>query len=317
MARATIVHNTTAGDGRPSGGELRELVRAQGYDPEYATTDVDLDALLQDPGDLVVVAGGDGTVGQVAARLIGRDIPLAILPVGTANNLAGSIGIIGPVDTLVAGWRDATLRSLNVATAHGPWGARPFVESFGLGLFAHAMPVLSALKKGDQPMPREAQIRQDRRALRQLLEQFVPRAVDIRIDGRSASGDYLMVEAMNVPMLGPRLRMAPGADPGDGRLEVVLIRDADRKDLARWLEDDAQSDLRLDTCTAEIIEIVWDGDPIHIDGETWADDDAAFRSVQVVSHTATAQVRVQVEPGVVPVLIPALVPGRAEAASGV
>jgi diacylglycerol kinase (ATP) len=314
MARATIVHNHTAGDGRPSGGELRELIRGQGYEPAYSTTDVDLDRLLQDPGDLVVVAGGDGTVGQVAARLIGRDIPLAILPVGTANNLATSIGIVGSVDTLAAGWGEATRRDLNVACAEGPWGARPFVESFGLGLFAHAMPVLSALKKGgSEPMPREAQIRQDRRALRQLLDQFVPRTVDLRIDGRCVSGDYLLVEVMNAPMLGPRLRIAPHADPGDGRLEVVLIRAADRKDFARWIDDGAESEISLDTCAADTIEIFWDGDPIHIDGETWAQDDAAFRSVQVVPHSGTTPVRVYVETGVVPVLVPALVtnPGGA------
>jgi diacylglycerol kinase (ATP) len=315
MARATIIHNPTAGDGRPSAGELRELVRAHGYEPEYFTTDVDLDALLQEPGDLVIVAGGDGTVGQVAARLIGREIPLAILPVGTANNLASSIGIVGAVDAVVAGWRDAARRSLNVAAAHGPWGARPFVESFGLGLFAHAMPVLSALKKGgDEPMPREAQIRHDRRALRQLVDQFVPRSVDLRIDGRSAAGDYLLVEIMNAPMLGPQLRVAPRADPGDGRLEVVLIREADRKDFGRWLEEDAASDPRLDTVTAETIEIMWDGDPIHIDGETWAEHDAAFRSVQVVAHSDAAPVRVAVEPGVVPVLVPGPGAGRAGAA---
>lgn len=305
MARATIIHNPSAGDGRPSGGELRELVREQGYEPAYATTDVDLDALLQDPGDLVVVAGGDGTVGQVAARLLGRDIPLAILPVGTANNLAASIGITGPVDRLAAGWRDARRRQLNIATAHGPWGCRPLVESFGLGLFAHAIPILSALKKGEgEPMAREAQVRQDRDALRKLLDQFVPHAIDLRLDGRSFSGDYLMVEVMNAPMLGPRLRLSPHGDPGDGRLEVVLVREADRMDFSRWLERDDGSDPHLEICSVQAVELLWDGNPLHIDGETWADEDADFRSVQIVAKVRAATVRIEIEPRTVSVLVP-------------
>jgi diacylglycerol kinase (ATP) len=305
MGRATLVHNTTAGDGHPTGGELREIIGKHGFELRYSTTDADLDALLQDPGDLVVVAGGDGTVGQVAARLIGRDTPLAILPVGTANNLAASLGIAGPLDTIVAGWDSARSHPLNVAMAAGPWGVRPFVESFGFGLFPHAMPILSALKKTDEgPMLREAQIRHDRRAFRRLLQQFVARDVEIRLDGISARGRYLLVEAMNVPMLGPRLRFAPRADPGDGRLEVVLVREDDRTQLVDWLDGGATGDLDLDVRSVRAMEILWDGDPLHIDGETWAGEDAPFRSVQTVAVTDYARVSVHVEPGTVRVLVP-------------
>jgi diacylglycerol kinase (ATP) len=309
MARATLIHNTTAGEGRPSSGELRELVTQQGFDLRYATTDADLDALLQDPGDLVVVAGGDGTVGQVAARLIGGHVPLAILPVGTANNLAASLGITGPVDLIAAGWCTDRTRPLNVAMAEGPWGVRPFVESFGFGLFAHAMPILSALKKGGEgPMMREAQIRQDRLAFRRLLDQFVPREIELSLDGQAAAGRYLLVEALNVPMLGPRLCFAPRADPGDGRLEVLLVRERDRQALVQWLDDGAEGDLGLDVRSVRTMEIVWDGEPLHIDGETWSDAGAAFRSVQTVPHAGQALVRVHVEPGTVPVLVPAGTP---------
>lgn len=305
MARATLIHNTTAGDGHPTGGELRELMAQQGFDPCYATTDADLDALLQDPGDLVVVAGGDGTVGPVAARLIGRGIPLAILPVGTANNLAASLGITGPVDIIAAGWATARSRPLRVGKATGPWGARPLVESFGLGLFAQVMPILSALKKGgEEPMMRETQIRQDRLAFRRLLDQFVPREVDLRLDGHPALDEYLLVEALNAPMVGPRLRFAPRADPCDDRLEVVLVREADRRRLVEWIDDGADGDPGLDVRSVETIDILWDGDPVHIDGETWAGDHASFRSVQTVPGAHRAPVRVALEPGAVSVLVP-------------
>jgi diacylglycerol kinase (ATP) len=305
MARATLIHNASAGDGCPTGGELRELLRNHGFTPVYATSGDDLDDLLQDPGDLVVVAGGDGTVGEVASRLLRRGVPLAILPVGTANNLAISLGIEGPVDRLVADWKGAGTRPLNVGRVHGPWGRRPMVESFGLGLFPHAMPVLSALKKGpDGPPMREAALRQDRRALARFVREFVPRTVDLRLDGHHLPGEYLLVEAMNAPMLGPRLRLAPRADPGDGQLDVVLAREADREPLARWLERDAETDPRLEIRSARTIEFTWDGDPLHIDGESWADDAAAFRSVRTVVMDGPTLIRAELAPETVPVMVP-------------
>jgi diacylglycerol kinase (ATP) len=305
MPRATLIHNAIAGDGCPTGGELRELLRNHGFAPRYATTADDLDTLLQDPGDLVVVAGGDGTVGEVASRLLRRGIPLAILPVGTANNLAISMGITGAVDRLVAGWKDAETRPLSVGRVHGPWGRRPVVESFGLGLFAHAMPVLSALKKGPAGVPvREAALRQDRSALARLIGEFAPRTVDLRLDGQHLPDEYLMVEAMNAPMLGPRLCLAPAANPGDGQFEVVLVRAPDRDRVQRWLEQDAEPELLLDVRSARTVEFTWDGEPLHIDGETWANDAAAFRTVRTVAMDGPVLIRADLAPETVPVLVP-------------
>jgi diacylglycerol kinase (ATP) len=305
MPRATLIHNATAGDGRPSGGELRELAQRNGYEPRYATTEDDIDAALQDPGDLVVVAGGDGTVGEVAYRLLGSDVPITILPVGTANNLALSLGIDGPIDRLVAAWKDGVIRPLNFGLVRGPWGERPMVESCGLGVFAHAMPILSALKKGGEgPPTREAVVRQDRDSLRRLLAQFVPRPLRLLLDGDPVDGDFLMVEIMNGPMLGPRLRLCAEADPGDGRFEVVLVTDAERETVLRWLERDAESDPRLPCRSATRVELEWDGDPIHIDGETWAGEHAALVSVNTLPITAPVPVSVEIAPATIPLLIP-------------
>lgn len=305
MPRATLVHNTTAGDGRPSGSELRDIVERHGYSALYATTESDIDVVLQDPGDLVVVAGGDGTVGRVAARLLGTDVPLAIFPVGTANNLATSIGVTGPVDRIAAAWDHSEVRLLDVGIATGPWGARPLVESFGLGLFAHAMPVLSALKQHAQRPPgREAAVRQDRAALARLAEEFAPRTLDLRIDGSPVQGPYLVVAVMNATMLGPRLRLAPRADPGDGLLDVVLVREGDRRALADCLKRGAPLVAGLDAPRARTVDLLWDGDPLHIDGESWAGETAAFRSTETVPRAHKAPVQVTLEPEKVMVLVP-------------
>jgi len=58
-------------------------------------------ALWREQGyDLVVAAGGDGTVGAVASHLTGTELPLAILPLGTANDVARSLYL--PMDVAEA-----------------------------------------------------------------------------------------------------------------------------------------------------------------------------------------------------------------------
>ena len=86
--RVTLIHNPQAGDDdNPVLDELLMLIRAAGHSVTLQSSKSDqLEKTLEDPGDLLAVAGGDGTVGAVACRLIGRRIPIAvILPLGTAN----------------------------------------------------------------------------------------------------------------------------------------------------------------------------------------------------------------------------------------
>jgi diacylglycerol kinase family enzyme len=84
----------------------------------------------------VLVAGGDGTVGKIARHLIGRKIPLSVLPLGTANNLARTLGFHPSVETLIAQLKDGESSKFDVGLARGPWGKRYFFEGAGAGLLA-------------------------------------------------------------------------------------------------------------------------------------------------------------------------------------
>ena len=79
-----------AGDEQHAGEDLVERLEAVGYEARLVSDRKKLDRQLEDPGELVVVAGGDGSVKAVALALAGRGIPMAILPMGTANNIAKS-----------------------------------------------------------------------------------------------------------------------------------------------------------------------------------------------------------------------------------
>src|ERR1700729_4185407 len=91
--RATLIHNARAGDHRfPQNDELIQAVEELGW-KVTALDRSELERAVAKPGDVVIVAGGDGTVGKVAKRFAGTKVPIAVIPTGTANNLARALGV--------------------------------------------------------------------------------------------------------------------------------------------------------------------------------------------------------------------------------
>jgi len=97
------------------GGQVQELARHA----------------IQDHSDMVIAAGGDGTVSAVAAQLVGTDIPMGVLPLGTLNHFARQLGI--PTD------RDAAIRTLLAGEVGrvdvGEVNGRVFVNNSSLGIY--------------------------------------------------------------------------------------------------------------------------------------------------------------------------------------
>src|SRR5215217_7669308 len=110
--RATLIHNPQAGDESHERDHLVTLIRGAGYEVVYRSSKEDFGTALKDPGDLVVVAGGDGTVRKVAMHTIDCGVPIALLPMGTANNISKSLGISGTPEELISGWPTARLKRL-------------------------------------------------------------------------------------------------------------------------------------------------------------------------------------------------------------
>src|SRR5712675_1904692 len=99
LRRATLIHNEKAGDRRHGRAYLVGLLEGAGYDVSYfAVKQSDLAEALGHPAEIIVSAGGDGTVARVVAEARSDGPPIAILPLGTANNIATSLGIGGPIE---------------------------------------------------------------------------------------------------------------------------------------------------------------------------------------------------------------------------
>ena len=142
--------------------------------------------------DCVVAAGGDGTVARAGCALAGGDIPLAILPLGTANNIASSLGISGSLEEAIAAWRHQRIVRIDVGVIQHD-GETRFLESVGAGL------VVAGIKAGDAAIPKNgdpvSNVAHARGLYLETIQHLQPRHCDITLDGTSIAGDYLLIES--------------------------------------------------------------------------------------------------------------------------
>src|SRR5690606_10418925 len=104
--KAILCHNPTSGGGTHKKRDLMAALALAGIEARYVSTKGrSFPAALEEDADLIIAAGGDGTVGKVIKAMPNRKVPLAIVPLGTANNIARSLGIAGTPPHLAEGWR--------------------------------------------------------------------------------------------------------------------------------------------------------------------------------------------------------------------
>jgi diacylglycerol kinase (ATP) len=243
--RVVLMHNPTAGEEDHSARDLIEQLRHAGHDVVgEATRRKELTAALEIGCDVVAVAGGDGTVGKAAEVLARTAIPLAILPLGTANNIARHLGLAGETPELIAAWQRSVVRGFDRALLRRGEEALSFVEALGFGVFPEVIRTaqeLHAIESRDEKLERALELFQG------TLAQSRPSRYTVSADGHDLSGDYLLVEVMNIDSLGARVPIA-SASSTDGKLDLVLVGEGERQALARHLEDLREgraSDLRI------------------------------------------------------------------------
>jgi diacylglycerol kinase (ATP) len=271
--RVALIHNPVAGSGDHSGETLLDHLRAAGHDAVYASTDAEgLTAALNDEPEAVIVAGGDGTVAAVARLLAasGRDIPLAVLPMGTANNIARSIGVDEDEAAMIRALSAAATRSFDVGLVRAPWGDTLFVESAGVGLFAGTL--RNALRDQQTGIVYEANERNRGVRLQKVLKQSQARHRTVIADGVDLSGEYLTAIVFNVPWIGPSLALAPEADPGDGVMDLLLVDEGDREALGAYVDGISRGDeqpLAIRTRRVSNVRLGWNAADGHVDDRLW------------------------------------------------
>ena len=258
--RVTLILNPGAGSGATSPAELERAVRAAGHEVEVRESKKkSLAKALRDLSGLVVVAGGDGTVGRAMKLLAGTSVTMTILPTGTANNIATSLGLRGDAERLASSWDNLKVRQVDVGKVTGPWGESRFVESVGIGLLGE----LIHPEVGDD-IDGTDEARSEARRLARTLEAPHRR---VELDGEDRSGSYLLLEAMNIRSAGPNLWLADHARVGDERLEVVRALEKDRPALVALADTFGTSRATLTTEQARRVRLWCEAEELHVDDE--------------------------------------------------
>lgn len=203
---------------------LRERGCALDVRPTAGPGDAEVLARAAAPGryDLVVAAGGDGTINEVINGLAGSDLPLALLPLGTANVLAAEIGLGASAAAVAEAIAQAPPRPVFIGDANG----RRFALMIGVGFDARVVEGLDlGLKRA---LGKVAYVLS---AFRQFLR-YRPRRYQVEIDGRTFPATSVVIAKGHY--YGGRFVVAPAARLDEPSLHVALFERAGRWNLLRY-----------------------------------------------------------------------------------
>lgn len=139
-----LVLNARSGasaDGAPTAPDLVARLRAAGLDADTgddpeATLAQKVEAAIESGAEVIVAAGGDGTITAVASALVGTDRTLALLPLGTANLLARDLGVPLDLDAAIAALATMAPKRIDVGEVNGTVFLHKIVLGFVPGLAA-------------------------------------------------------------------------------------------------------------------------------------------------------------------------------------
>ena len=184
--------------------------------------------------DAVVVCGGDGMVNLALNAVAGTPVALGVVPAGTGNDIARELGLPGRADAAVRAVAAALLgggrRRVDGVRCTGEHGTRWFGGVLAAGFDAVVNERANGWA-GRRGLPR-GRARYPLAVARELpLLRQRPYVLDL--DGRRLETTAMIVAVANVPAYGGGMRIAPGADPADGLLDVVVAGPISRPEFVR------------------------------------------------------------------------------------
>ncbi|MFN8021268.1 MAG: YegS/Rv2252/BmrU family lipid kinase [Acidimicrobiales bacterium] len=201
------------------GGHLRQALADQGFEVRWcairkgsAATKA-AKAALADGAGRIVVAGGDGTVRAGVQALAGTDVPLAVVPAGTANLFATALHLPSDPDEIARALRHGATRRLDTATCNG----LSFAVMAGTGFDA------AMIDAADDAKERLGTLAYVRAGVREARHRE-PFEVRVTVDGHGLyEGTATCVLVANIGSLKGGIDAFPAASPEDGELDVAVV----------------------------------------------------------------------------------------------
>jgi diacylglycerol kinase (ATP) len=231
MVKALLIHNPVAGS---IAGHRRGLSRAvdilkeQGWQVTWRDTEKPGDATrwardaVTAGYDVVIAAGGDGTVGQVADGLAGSQVAMGILPLGTSNVLARELGLarvgtLNPfaLETAAQMLLESQPRRVDLGWANG----RHFFNWAGVGLDAEIIKGVES----QQGAKRRLGLIGFLVFAAVTLRTYAGMRARVRVDGRRVGRRLILVLVSNIELYGRYFHIAPRARLDDGLLDVCCF----------------------------------------------------------------------------------------------
>jgi diacylglycerol kinase family enzyme len=275
--RVALIFNDDAGDGRYTEEELVGLLRDEDHDVVvFDKKDEDIARAIDSRPNAIVASGGDGTIARVAIALCGNDVPMYILPTGTANNIARAVGADAPIPVAISNLAKARSSSLDIGELCGNPGEKRFVEAAGFGFIgamlgqgmAPLRRFVSAVRQLHDPAPDWWQ--RVARDVARIIRKQPSRFLHIDADGVDLSGEYAAVKVMNIGAIGPRIPIARDANPGDGAFDLVLVRPDEQDALADFVAGVPGAEPYPGTSRrVQRVTLDWPETDTHVDDEVW------------------------------------------------
>jgi YegS/Rv2252/BmrU family lipid kinase len=179
---------------------------------------------VEEQVELIIAAGGDGTIHAVANGLVGSNSIMGIIPTGTMNNLAHSLNIPDTIPDACTSIATGETRTIDM----GKVNDRVFLEVAGVGLEAALFPAAEEIKHHGFFSTVHGAVK----GLKTLLD-FKP--TRLSISNRRGRHLYtaLQVTICNAPFYGAHLQVAPMIRMDDGLLDIFVYRDFSKLEYLR------------------------------------------------------------------------------------
>ena len=164
--------------------------------------------------EMVVAAGGDGTVRTVADAMAGTQIPILIIPCGTENLMAGELGLDGYWKTTLSAFEDGLIRQLDL----GQINNRHFMAIVGVGFDAEVVRRVHSLRSGH--ISHRSYIWP---ICRTFWEHKFPH-LRVEADGEPLCDEPALVFVSNISRYAVGLGISPDANVGDGLLDLCIYK---------------------------------------------------------------------------------------------
>ena len=165
--------------------------------------------------DRIVIAGGDGSIAAALPALLEVETPLAVIPLGTANDLARNLDLPAALDAQLRLVAEGAVRRIDLGSANGT----PFLNAASIGYGA----AVAALHQG--AAKRWLGVLNYLRVLYLAWRRIRPFTVEITCDGATHKGHFVHVAVVNGRFHGGGLEPRPTGTIDDGVLDLYALRD--------------------------------------------------------------------------------------------